>query len=148
MMSDYTAGLVACGGSTRRQERGRPADEVGLTPEAERARGTVAGRHERQLLVLCPATVPDDRPEATLVKRCRRSVKELFTFVRDPTVPVTNNAAEQILRPIVVARKISGGTRSPAGSTTRMILSSFAATAQLRDQQPHEVFERLLTHPS
>lgn len=98
--------------------------------------------------MLCPAGVPEDRPEATLIKRCRRYVKELFTFVRDPNVPVTNNASEQILRSLVVARKISGGPRSPAGTRSRMIRSSLAATARLRHEQPHELFERLPTpHP-
>lgn len=73
-------------------------------------------------------------------------MKELFTFVADPRVPLSNNAAEQILRPIVVARKISGGTRSSAGSHTRMILASVAGTAQMQRHNPHQVFLSLLTH--
>src|SRR5579864_1847902 len=124
----------------------RPPSEHGTTPEAERARGIRARRLERQLLVLCPAAPAPDRPEAVLIKRCRRYVKELFTFVADPAVPPTNNAAEQILRPIVVARKISGGTRSAAGSHSRMVLASVAGTAHLRHQNPHRVFLTHLTH--
>ena len=52
--------------------------------------------------------------------------------MRDPAVPATNNAAERSLRPLVIARKISGGTRSPAGSRDRMVLASVLGTAQVR----------------
>jgi hypothetical protein len=43
-----------------------------------------------------------------------------------------NNAAERALRPVVVMRKISGGTRSPQGSTTRLGLASLFGTWQAR----------------
>ena len=39
----------------------------------------------------------------------------LWTFLSDPAVPPTNNAAEQALRTIVLKRKISGLTRSRRG---------------------------------
>ncbi len=41
-----------------------------------------------------------------------------------PGVPAHNNLAERSVRPLVIARKISGGTRSPHGSQTRMALFS------------------------
>ena len=41
-------------------------------------------------------------------------------------------AAERSIRPLVVARKISGGTRSAGGSRDRMILASVLGTAQVR----------------
>ena len=47
-------------------------------------------------------------------------------------MPATNNTAERSLRPLVIARKISGGTRSPAGSRDRMVLASVLGTAQVR----------------
>ena len=110
----------------------RPAREQGAAPAAGAARHARADDYERQLLALCPDALPPDRPEAVLAQRLRRYIKELFTFVRDPAVPATNNAAERSLRPLVVARKISGGTRSPAGSRDRMVLASVLGTAQLR----------------
>ena len=113
----------------------RPAREQDATPEAVAARHARADGYERQLLALRPDTLaPDqaDRPEAVLAARIRRYIKELFTFVRDPAVPPTNNAAERSLRPLVIARKISGGTRSPAGSRDRMVLASLLGTAQVR----------------
>jgi hypothetical protein len=114
------------------------------TPEAARARARRAHRYEQELLRLCPDDLPATRPEATLVKRIRRYLPELFTFVRELAVPSTNNQAERNLRPLVIARKVSGGTRSPAGSRTRMTLASIAATARLQGIDPAVAFQRLL----
>jgi transposase len=126
----------------------RPVEEAGETPQAVRKRARRADRYEQQLLLLCPETIAADRPEATLVKRIRRYQQELFTFVRTPAVPPTNNAAERSLRSLVIARKISGGTRSAEGSSTRMVLASLAATARLRTLDPADTFLQLLTDPS
>lgn len=122
----------------------RPEEEQGETPQAVRARRRRARRYEQQLLALCPETLADDRPEATLAKRIRRYRGELFTFVRDPAVPPTNNDAERSVRHLVIGRKISGGTRSSAGSTTRMRLTSIAATARLQGIKPETAFVRIL----
>ena len=56
----------------------------------------------------------------TLCKRVENFLPELFVFVANPGVPAHNNLAERSVRPLVVARKISGGSRSPQGSKTRM----------------------------
>jgi len=63
-----------------------------------------------------------------LAQRLLKHLSELFVFVSDPAVPATNNLAERSLRPAVIARKISGGTRSPKGSATRMGLMSLLGT--------------------
>jgi ribosomal protein S27AE len=125
----------------------RPPQEQGHTPEAERARAHRAHRYEQQLLLLCPEQLPADAPHATLAKRCRRYLSDLFTFVRDPRVPATNNQAERDLRPLVIARKVSGGTRSATGSETRMILHSLAATARRRGMDPTAFFLQVLAPP-
>ena len=69
---------------------------------------------QADLVAHCRAQ-PGDGPQAVLCARIDRYQADLFTFVADPAVPPTNNAAERALRPLVVARKISGGTRSPRG---------------------------------
>lgn len=125
----------------------RPIAEDGMLPGAVTRRRQRARRYEQQLLLLCPEHVAPDRPEATLIKRIRRYHTELFTFVRDLTVPPTNNAAERALRPLVIARKVSGGTRSPAGSRTRMVLASVLATAQLRGHDPTATCRQFLLYP-
>jgi transposase len=72
---------------------------------------------------------------------------ELLTCVREPAVPADNNLAERALRPLVVARKISGGTRSPRGSQTRMHLATLAATWLASGRAPLVEFRRLLQTP-
>ena len=57
-----------------------------------------------------------------------KHIKELFVFVAEPSVPPENNAAERSLRPLVVSRKISGGTRSEPGTTAKMTLASLFGT--------------------
>lgn len=46
----------------------------------------------------------------------KRKRDELFRFVIDRSVESTNNRAERAIRPIVVYRKVSGGSRSVGGS--------------------------------
>src|SRR5947209_8269973 len=47
-----------------------------------------------------------------------------------------NNLAERSVRPLVIARKISGGTRSPKGSQTRMGLASLFGTWMAQGLNP------------
>jgi transposase len=69
-------------------------------------------------------------------KKCQRFVSNLlkdkaglFVFVTNPDVEATNNAAERALRHPVVARKISGGSRSAKGAkvfgTLMSVVQSF-----------------------
>ncbi len=92
---------------------------------------------ERQLAALCqPYWAPDcTAPQATLCRRVDLFLDELLTLVADPAVPADNNLAERSLRPLVIARKVSGGSRSEEGSRVRMALASLFATwtAQARD---------------
>src|SRR5207302_1583206 len=99
------------------------------------------------ILLLCPDEPHASLPYAPLARRLRKYLPELFTFVRDPRVPATNNAAERSLRPLVVTRKVSGGTRSAAGSSVRMVLYSICATAQLQGKDPTVVFQQILLAP-
>jgi len=90
----------------------------------------VAQQHafEQQLLAVCRPYVGTATPQHTLCERVERFLPELFVFVAVPGVPAHNNLAERSVRPLVVARKISGGTRSPKGSETRMGLASLFGT--------------------
>jgi transposase len=103
-------------------------------------------RFQAEVVALCRAQ-PADVPQAVLCARIERYQAELFAFVVDPAVPATNNAAERALRPLVTARKISGGTRSAQGTTTRMVLQSLVATWDLRGRDPVEAFLVLLRAP-
>jgi hypothetical protein len=71
--------------------------------------------------------------------------KFLFTFLRRPGVPPTNNHAEQSLRYLVIFRKICFGTRSESGLKTHSILPSLVQTARRQGVPPREFLETLLT---
>jgi transposase len=93
--------------------------------------------YETALGTLCaPFVGVADAPQRGLCARIRRHLAELFVFVEDPTVPPTNNAAERSLRHLVTARKISGGTRSSAGTATKMTLASLFGTWRLHGLDP------------
>ena len=62
-------------------------------------------------------------------------IKEnLFHFVKNPEVEGTNNRAERALRPHVIARKISGGSKSPKGAKIYETLISVHYTLHIRKQ--------------
>ena len=66
--------------------------------------------------------------------RFRNYRKSLFTFLKAPAVPATNNLAERQLRPGVISRKLSCGNRTDKGRRTWQILTSIAATCQQQDR--------------
>jgi len=99
----------------------------------------VADRFARTLVAICRCQ-PSASLQTVLCQRIDRYQTELFLFVADPHVPATNNAAERSLRPLVIARKISGGSRSKPGSQTRMILQSLVATWEVRGLDPFTEF--------
>jgi transposase len=100
--------------------------------EPAQKRQTWQHQFEQELSALCQPYLQTDSPQRTLCKRVDAFLPELFTFVADPRVPPDNNLAERAIRPFVVARKISGGTRSEQGSHTKSILATLFGTWLLR----------------
>src|SRR2546425_5638444 len=103
--------------------------DTALSPRRQ-SLARVAQQHafEQHLWQLCQPYVRTAAPQHTLCERVERFLPELFVFVAVPGVPAHNNLAERSIRPLVVARKISGGTRSAKGSQTRMGLASLFGT--------------------
>jgi transposase len=96
-------------------------------------------RFEAELLRVCAPSLRADAaavPQAVLCRRMEKYLPELFTFVADPRVPSTNNTAERQVRPVVVQRKISGGTRSAEGTRTFCTLATLFGTWRLRNLDP------------
>ncbi len=116
-------------------------------PATSEERGRRAAAYEARLLALCQPFLGTEAPQRVLCERVAKFLPELFTFVRDPRVPPDNNAAERALRPLVVARKISGGTRSPQGSRDRMALASLFGTWCRRGLNPLTACYQMLTSP-
>lgn len=116
------------------------------------AQGRARQRAYRELVLLIRAlgeqfAQAKGHPCQTLAKRLLRHQDELFVFVREPGVSADNNLAERSLRPLVVSRKISGGTRSPVGSQTRMTLTSLFQTWVAQGCNPLVECLRLLQSP-
>jgi len=114
-----------------------------LSPRKQQ-QARVAQQHafEQHLWQLCQPYVGTAMPQHTLCERVERFLPELFVFVAVPGVPAHNNLAERSVRPLVIARKISGGTRSPKGSETRMGLASLFGTWMAQHLNP---FHQCLT---
>jgi hypothetical protein len=88
-----------------------------------------------------------DHPCQALAKRLLRHQDELFPFVLVPGLPAENNLAERSIRPLVVIRHISGGSRSPAGTQTRLTLASLLHTWAARGLNPFLECLTALQHP-
>jgi transposase len=84
----------------------------------------------------------DDADAMRLTHRLSKYRSKLTTFLHRPEVDGTNNAAERALRPAVVMRKITGGSRSQEGARAWAILASVMRTAE---QQGRDVLETIKT---
>ena len=82
-----------------------------------------------------------------LCQRVERFSPQLFTFVADPRMNASHNAAERILRPTAVSRKISGGTRSEQASETKSIMASLFGSLRLQGRNPYLALNSLLSKP-
>ena len=112
------------------------------------ARRRVRRAFEAELLALCAPYLGDkSAPQRALCERVARHLSEPFVFVEDPAVPATNNAAERSLRHLVTCRKISGGTRSDAGSAAKMALATLFGTWRAQGLNPLHECRRLLAAP-
>jgi transposase len=90
------------------------------------------------------------------VVRCQRSAEldrltmhilnhddEWLLFLREPTVPPTNNHAERMLRPAVITRKIGGCNKTLLGALVHSILASLMATCHQQGQKFVELARQL-----
>jgi transposase len=120
-----------------------------LSPR-QRDRIRLAQQHviEQRLWKLCQSCAHTTAPQHTLCERVEQFLPELFVFVAVPGVPAHNNLAERSVRPLVIARKISGGTRSAKGSHSRMGLASLFGTWTAQHLNPFRQCLALLTSPS
>jgi transposase len=99
---------------------------------------------EEQLLALAQPWLQEDVPQRVLSARVAQFVGEMYLFVEHVGVPSQNNAAERSVRPAVIARKVSGGTRSAQGSATKSVLLSLFGTWQAQGQDALEACGRML----
>jgi transposase len=105
---------------------------------------------ERRLTALCrDGWQPGSAlPQATLCQRVDRFLDALFEFGLHPAIPADNTLAERALRPLVIARKVSGGTRSAAGARGRLALASLFATRLAQGRNPLDACHQTLLTPT
>jgi hypothetical protein len=105
----------------------------------------VRGFDARLLALAQPFLTDTAAPQHILSKRIAQYLGELLTFLREPDVPPDNNAAERSLRHLVTSRKISGGSRSPDGTATKVALATLFGTWRLQGVNPYLACRQLLS---
>jgi len=100
---------------------------------------------EEEMHRLTEPYLESDDAQRVLAQRLEKHLCELFVFVEDPEVPSDNNGAERALRPVVITRKVCGGSRSEKGSETKMTLMSLFGTWKVRGLDVMEACRLLLT---
>src|SRR3990167_4815604 len=78
---------------------------------------------------------------------CRNHREDLFRFIDNLEVNPSNNLAEQGLRPAVVIRKVSGGSRSEDGAEVTAQLLSVLQTMKIQTSNPYQGLLNLLQMP-
>ena len=102
-----------------------------------------ASRLEDRLDVLMKMTF-EHADAQRLRKRLVRYREELTRFLWDEKLEGTNNAAERALRPAVIMRKITGGSRSKTGAAAWAKLASLLRTADQRKLGVYEATKKLV----
>jgi len=105
----------------------------------ERAQMHRSSQNGLKSLVRCSAT---DDPVATLLGKIKGGIDHWLTFIGEPAVSPTNNAAENALREPVVLRKIIGTLRNDRGMFVHDVAVPAgdiapAGTQSLREAQAH-----------
>lgn len=86
-------------------------------------------------------------PNAKFLKHLRNERHALFTFLDVDGLSATNWAAEQAIRPSVLARKLSGGNRTDRGADAHAGLLSVVQTAKQRAVDEVDLLVRALCQP-
>jgi transposase len=110
-----------------------------------KAAAKIEKRFVRELNNLCKQTLRFKPAETLRAYLAGPEQRFLFTFLRRPGVPPTNNHAEQSLRHLVIFRKICFGNRSESGLKTHSILPSLVQTARRQGVHPRKFLQTLLT---
>lgn len=104
-----------------------------------------ACRLEDRLETLARTHAADAEPHARrLANRLLRHHRELTPFLWDEKLDGTNNAAERALRPAVVMRKVTGGSRSEAGAQAWAVLASVLRTAKQQGRDAAGTLKELM----
>ncbi|MFC6720274.1 IS66 family transposase [Natrialbaceae archaeon GCM10025896] len=110
---------------------------------AVRERAELQRVARRELESLIERSVPDG-PVATLLGKIEGGIDHWLTFVGEPAVSPTNNAAENALREPVVLRKIIGTLRNDRGMFVHETILSLLATWSQQGRNPYDELKRVV----
>lgn len=99
---------------------------------------------QKKLDNICRYKLTYPRAETFRKRLIGKERSRWFTFLYHKEVGPTNNLAEQAIRPLVIFRKTSFGTRSEEGSQQHSVLASLIQTAKRQGNQPLEFLNTLL----
>jgi transposase len=85
-----------------------------------------------------------DGPVATLLGKIEGGLDHWLTFVGEPAVSPTNNAAENALREPVILRKLIGTLRNERGMFVHETALTLLATWSQQGQNPYEELRRIV----
>jgi len=113
--------------------RGRPISDNKYYSRAKKLQAEI------QKIIRAPSEHPAVQNYQDIFRGNRH---RLYHWVKDRDIPADNNRAERELRPTVIARKVSFGSQSEEGATTRSTLMSIIHTAskRLKDNSLEEWF--------
>lgn len=112
------------------------------TDPTDRERAEMQSVAQRGLETLVDRSATDG-PVATLLGKIEGGIDHWLTFVGEPAVSPTNNAAENALREPVVLRKIIGTLRNDRGMFVHETLLSLLATWRQQGRNPYEELKRV-----
>lgn len=98
-------------------------------------------QNQLEIIINTKFRAKDARRVQTRIKNQRNN---LLTALLHDGVPLTNNLAERQIRPAVVVRKISGGSRSNEGAETFAVNFSLIQTIRMRNQPLIPTLQNLL----
>lgn len=87
---------------------------------------------------------PNKRILKRFSKRLKRHKGEILTFLYEKDIDYHNNHAEQQIRPDVIFRKITFGSRSVKGAENHSVLATILQTAKLNNLDPIKTLENIL----
>ena len=118
-------------------------DAIAQTPFKPRVRKQQYVRYLSRVDAIINRRYTDTDAKA-IQTRIKNQQGNLLTTILYDTVPLTNNFAERMIRPMVITRKISGGSQSADGAATHSVNMSIVQTLTLKGQSFFEGIRHLL----
>lgn len=101
-----------------------------------RTRAGVALGHLKKWMRVAATSTPPKSPLGTAIAHAMSRWRSLVRFLRDPAIPVDNNASERALRVVALGRKNFYGAGSKDGGHSLAILYSLVATCEAQGVEP------------